>query len=87
MRLDDGRRLGYHLLGEPSGEPVVAIDGIGVRWMLRFGRSTAGRTGSKLIVVDRPGHGGSDPGPVDHVGGLAGDVCCLLDELGHTRCF
>lgn len=84
-RLADGRALAYAEWGPPDGRPLLHCHGIPDG---RFGwgaGSACEERDIRLIAVDRPGVGGSDPKPGRCVGDWAADVEELADRLGVDR--
>jgi pimeloyl-ACP methyl ester carboxylesterase len=86
LTLPDGRKLGYALLGEPSGFPVVYAHGFPSS-RLEAGRlDVIGReVGARIIAPDRPGIGLSDPRPDRQVIDWPDDLRGLVDALGLER--
>jgi pimeloyl-ACP methyl ester carboxylesterase len=83
IRLRDGRTLGYAEYGAPDGMPVVyAHGGLSCRLDVETGASSAQEFGIRLISVDRPGIGLSDPKPGRVVADWAADIAELTDQLG-----
>jgi len=83
IRLRDGRALGYAEYGAPDGLPVVyAHGGLSCRLDIAAGASVAQRAGIRLLAVDRPGIGLSDPKPGRTVVDWADDIAELRDQLG-----
>lgn len=81
--LPDGRRLAYAEFGAASGRPLVYLHG----WPASHREAaladgTARGLGLRLIAVDRPGYGGSDPAPGRTLAGWPADVTALADALG-----
>lgn len=64
LRLSDGRRLAYQEYGDLQGYPILLFHGTpGSRlWFMEDDPSTSAM-GIRLIALDRPGYGGSDPKP------------------------
>lgn len=83
--LPDGRRLAFLDLGDPKGHPVIHSHGApsGKLETAFFDLDGAAqRSGIRLIAVDRPGVGGSDPAPGRTLLGWADDVAAFADSLG-----
>ena len=87
LELADGRRLAYDDVGDPDGRPIVYLHGCPDSRLTRHpDDSIAARAGVRLIAVDRPGYGSSDP-PADWtLESVAGDVAALVDHLGIDQC-
>jgi pimeloyl-ACP methyl ester carboxylesterase len=88
VTLPDGRQLAADVVGDPVGVPVVYLHGSPDCRLARHpDDSIAARLGVRLIAVDRPGWGASDPLPAgDGVREWADDAAVLLDHLGIERC-
>ena len=86
--LGDGRTLAYYDLGDPSGPPVVhhhgAPSGKLETAFFNLGDAAA-RAGVRLLVVDRPGIGGSTPKPGRTLLGWADDVEVFADRLSLAK--
>lgn len=86
LKLPDGRHLAYDDVGAPDGVPVVYLHGTPDSRLARHpDDSIAAAMGVRLIALDRPGSGASDPHPGGGREGLAGDLAALLDHLGLDR--
>ena len=86
--LSDGRKLGYSEYGDPDGSPVVYFHGFpGSRldWLIFDGDDGGRRIGIRIIAVDRPGYGLSDPLPKRSLLDWPDDVGQLADSLGFDR--
>jgi pimeloyl-ACP methyl ester carboxylesterase/GNAT superfamily N-acetyltransferase len=84
VSLPDGRALGYAAYGPPDGTPVVFLPGAGCGRLMTFGEERLQDRHIRLISVDRPGLGLSDPDPDKSFTSTAADVARLIDELvGH----
>jgi pimeloyl-ACP methyl ester carboxylesterase len=62
-RLSDGRALAWAEWGQPDGVPVVFCPGAAASRLLGFGQEHLDALGVRLICIDRPGLGASDPAP------------------------
>jgi pimeloyl-ACP methyl ester carboxylesterase len=81
LRLADGRLLAWAEWGDPRGTPVLFLHpSPGSRMLCPDVRATA-RRGVRLITVDRPGYGGSDPVADPTLSGFAHDLARLVDHL------
>jgi pimeloyl-ACP methyl ester carboxylesterase len=89
VALPGGRTLALDDVGDPAGTPVLYLHGTPDARLARHpddGLATA--AGVRLVAVDRPGYGASDPLPADTGAGphaYATDVATLLDALGLDR--
>jgi pimeloyl-ACP methyl ester carboxylesterase len=81
LRLADGRQLAWAEWGDPRGAPVVFLHpSPGSRMLCPDPQATA-LAGVRLITVDRPGYGGSDPVADPTLTAFAGDLARLVDHL------
>lgn len=86
VELPEGRRLGYAEYGDPRGKPVFYFHGLpGSRLEARLLAPAAAALGIRLIAVDRPGYGRSDPQPARRLADWPGDVAALADALAIDR--
>src|SRR5207245_3071247 len=86
VRLPDGRRLAYDDAGDPAGRPLLFFHGLGASRRARHpDDGVAAGLGVRLLTVDRPGIGGSDPLLRRRLLDWPGDVAALADELGLDR--
>jgi pimeloyl-ACP methyl ester carboxylesterase len=86
IQLRDGRRLGYVELGAPRGPVVIHCHGGGSsRLEALFLADAAAELGVRLIGIDRPGIGRSDPHAYASLTGWASDVAELADRLSIDR--
>ena len=86
IRLGDGRRLGYADLGDHDGIPVFYFHGWpGSRLDPIPVIGAAERAGIRLVSVDRPGFGLSDPAPGRRLIHWPNDVSQLADQLRMER--
>lgn len=81
--LPDGRRLGYAEWGDPDGRPMLFFHGIPAsRLGLEWAEDAALERGVRLLSLDRPGHGLSDPAPGRTLLGWSRDVVDFADLAG-----
>ena len=85
VTLADGRTLAYCEWGNSSGHPVVLMHGAPGSRLLCPDEDATAAAGVRLLTVDRPGYGGSDPRPDPTLLGWADDVQALADQLGLER--
>jgi pimeloyl-ACP methyl ester carboxylesterase len=87
FNLPDGRRLGYAEFGDPSGAVVLWCHGTpGARRQFPLlGRRAAEKLGLRVVVVERPGSGLSDPHAHAAVAEWASDLAHVADALGAER--
>lgn len=88
LRLPDGRSVSYLELGSPSGTPVFHFHGAPSSRLeaLFFDLDTAADSaGVRLLALDRPGIGGSDPRRGRTLLDQADDVAAAADALGVDR--
>lgn len=86
LTLRDGRVLAFDVVGDPAGYPVVNHHGGGGCRLLRPpDDSVAVRARLRLILVDRPGYGGSTRRKGRTLLDWADDVAELADHLDLDR--
>ena len=86
LPLHDGRRLAYREYGAPDGAPVFFFHGWpGSRLDFVSNDFAATAAGARVIAMDRPGIGGSDPQPGRTVLDWPADVVAVADALGVER--
>ncbi|MDO8465159.1 MAG: alpha/beta hydrolase [Gallionella sp.] len=84
--LPDGRRLGYAEYGAIEGSPVLFFHGApGSRHIHADMADVATRRGIRLIAVERPGYGLSDPQPGRSILDWSDDIAALTDALEIAR--
>lgn len=80
--LADGRRLGWTDVGDPDATPVFYLHGVpGSGAEAATLRNIADEAGVRLLGVDRPGFGESDPHPDRTLLGHVDDLVALADAL------
>ena len=86
VRLPDGRTLALDDVGDPDGLPVVYVHGTPDSRLARHpDDSAAAECGVRLLAIDRPGSGQSDPHPDGTLASLAADLGRVLDDLAVER--
>ncbi len=86
MRLRDGRKLGFGEYGHPNGNPIFFFHGTpGSRKMRHPDTAIAESAGARIITVDRPGYGLSDPMPGRRFLDWPKDIIQLADHLNIGR--
>ena len=85
--LPGGRRIGYAEYGDPNGPVVLWFHGTpgGRRQLPLVGRRAAEKLGLRVVMIERPGSGLSDPHPYDSVSDFAADMAHVADALGAER--
>lgn len=73
VALGNGRAVGYAEWGDPRGRPVVLFHGTPGSRLLCPDADATESLGVRLITVDRPGYGRSDPDPNHSLRTWAGD--------------
>lgn len=86
IALGDGRKVQIEEYGDPSGVPALWFHGAFSSRLEAWCLSAPARElGLRVLALDRPGLGGSDPHPGRTVPGYAGDVAEVLDALAIER--
>lgn len=78
MRLQDGRILAWSEWGAAEGLPVLFCTAAGVSGSLGFGADDITELGLRLIAIDRPGLGKSDPHPTKTLASWVTDIRELI---------
>ena len=81
-KLANGRSLGWAEWGDERGRPVLLFPGAGTSASLGFGGELLVRLEVRLIAVDRPGLGLSDPSPDRTLLDWADDIAGLIQVRG-----
>jgi pimeloyl-ACP methyl ester carboxylesterase len=79
--LPDGRRLGYAEWGRPDGTPVLLLHRSPGSRLFDPDPSVTSAAGVRLVTVDRPGYGQTDPVGEPSRSAVAEDVVALADAL------
>ena len=86
MKLADGRMLAFSEWGDLDGRPVALLHGMpGSRLMCPDTEATE-TAGVRLITIDRPGYGRSDPRPDRTLLNWVDDYVELADHLRLDAC-
>jgi pimeloyl-ACP methyl ester carboxylesterase len=86
MLLADGRRVGCLEVGKPDGFPIFHFHGNGSsRWEVMLLADLAASASVRLIGIDRPGVGNSDPAPGRALLDWPDDVAQIADRLQIER--
>ncbi|SDM45277.1 alpha/beta fold hydrolase [Allokutzneria albata] len=83
--LPDGRALGWAEWGPEDGTPVLLCPGAATSRWLGFGADVVHALDVRLISVDRPGLGASDPQPDRELTDWADDIAQLFKARGITK--
>ncbi|MBI1196887.1 MAG: alpha/beta fold hydrolase [Phenylobacterium sp.] len=84
--LGDGRRLAYREYGHPDGRVLMTFhDGLGSSLFPQSVDGTSHALGLRVIALERPGFGGSDPHRGFGFASVGRDACDLLEGLGVDR--
>jgi len=86
VELPDGRVITADDVGAAAGTPVLYLHGAPDCRLARHpDDAVAASLGIRLVAVDRPGYGGTDPQPGTDVRAWSADVAVLLAHLGIDR--
>lgn len=85
VTLQDGRRLAYAEWGDEAAPPLLFFHGTPGSRLLFPGVLARSSAPLRVVTVDRPGYGRSDPLAVRTLLGWADDVAQLADALGLER--
>src|SRR5687767_6463035 len=82
LELSGGRRLAYAEWGDPAGRPVLFVHRSPGSRLFDPGAEATARV--RLITVDRPGYGGTDPVTDPSFSVAAEDLSSLVQSLNMT---
>ena len=82
IALRDGRRIAYCEWGDREGRPIILCHGAPGSRVFGPDSKTTAEAGVRLITVDRPGYGRSDPKPGRQILDWPADVEELAAALG-----
>jgi pimeloyl-ACP methyl ester carboxylesterase len=85
VRLTDGRALGFAEYGNPDGKPILYFHGLPGSRFYELDHDALSHAGARLLTVERPGIGLSDPLPGRSLKDWPLDVAELADGLGLDR--
>ena len=87
FHLPGGRRIGYAEYGDPTGPVVLWFHGTpgGRRQLPVIGRRAAEKLGLRVVLIERPGSGLSDPHVYENIAAFATDMRHVADALGAER--
>jgi len=87
LRLQCGRRVRFAEVGAPGGVPLLFFQGTPSSRLLHPDAEITRALGARMVLVDRPGFGGSEPAPERTLLQWAEDVVEVLDHLSIDRFF
>jgi pimeloyl-ACP methyl ester carboxylesterase len=83
--LSDARQVAYAQYGDPQGVPVVFFQGAPSTRLQHPPLAITSELGARVIMIDRPGFGRSDPAPGRTLVQWAENVAEVLDHLDICR--
>lgn len=86
IKLSSGRTLSFAEYGDPTGIPVIGFHGTpGSRLALQVISEAAEANNLRVIAVDRPGYGRSDPMSKPSFSRYINDIAELADALSFSK--
>ena len=86
LTLSDGREMAWRWWGDPDATPILRIQGTpGSRLQYNPQRNVPRETGTRYLMADRPGYGGSTRKPGRGIADITDDYAELLDFHGLDR--
>jgi pimeloyl-ACP methyl ester carboxylesterase len=82
---DRGRRIAYAEWGRPDGPPVILMHRSPGSRLLDPDPAVTAAAGVRLVTIDRPGYGATDPVGAPTRSAAATDVVTVADALGIDR--
>jgi pimeloyl-ACP methyl ester carboxylesterase len=82
LSLADGRRVAWAEWGDPQGEPVLFLHRNPGSRLLDPDSTATASAGVRLITIDRPGYGRTDPVADPTRSAVASDVRAVVGEIG-----
>jgi pimeloyl-ACP methyl ester carboxylesterase len=86
IKLRDGRTLAFCEWGDLQGTPVITFHGMPASRLFCMDEEATEAAGVRLISIDRPGYGRSDPRPGRTVLDWVDDYVELAESLGLPAC-
>ena len=86
IELRDGRRMAYCEWGDPDGMPVVLLHGAPCSRLFCPDEDATVAAGVRLLTIDRPGYGRSDPQPDRRLLDWPSDFVEFADQLELPPC-
>ena len=86
IRLQDGRQMAYSEWGDLDGEPVVLLHGAPGSRLFCPDEQATEAAGVRLVTIDRPGYGRSDPRPGRALLDWPDDYLELADQVALPAC-
>jgi pimeloyl-ACP methyl ester carboxylesterase len=82
LSLADGRRVAWAEWGDPQGEPVLFLHRNPGSRLLDPDSTATASAGVRLITIDRPGYGRTDPIADPTRAAVASDVAAVVGDIG-----
>jgi pimeloyl-ACP methyl ester carboxylesterase len=82
LSLADGRRVAWAEWGDPQGEPVLFLHRNPGSRLLDPDSTATASAGVRLITIDRPGYGRTDPVADPTRSAVASDVAAVVGDVG-----
>jgi pimeloyl-ACP methyl ester carboxylesterase len=79
---DDGRRVAWAEWGDPQGEPVLFLHRNPGSRLFDPDPTATAHAGARLITIDRPGYGRTDPVDDPTRSAVASDLAAVVGDIG-----